>query len=199
MSGPISEPEARGRLQSSPAGPRRGLRRAGWCLAELALLAALAGSAPAAGADDVTARLGSLTVSATALRAGPSGTLTATVQVTTSAQPSDQLDAAIAAGGAPVAVYHGRVSVGEIPDLASCDIGQPPSAVVDRWLHYGPLLVPGRSGGASPPADATLTVQPVAPLPGGGVLAITLYFAHAGSLTLRLPVESAARSATRLG
>jgi hypothetical protein len=199
VSGPSSEPEARGRLQSSPAGPRRGLRRAGWCLAELALVAALAGSAPAAGAEDLTARLGSLTVSATALRPGPSGTLTASLQVTTSAQPSDQLDAAIAAGGAAVAVYHGRVSVGEIPDLASCDIGQPPQAVVDRWLHYGPLLVPGRSGGASPPADATLTVQPVAPLRGGGILAITLYFAHAGSLTLRLPVESAARSATRPG
>jgi len=201
VSGPISQPEAHGRLQSSPAGRRRGLRRAGWCLAELALLAALAGSAPAAGAgaDDITARLGSLSVSATALRPGPPGTLTATVQVSTSAQPSDQLDAAIAAGGAPVAVYHGRVSVGEIPDLASCDIGQPPSAVVDRWLHYGPLLVPGRSGGASPPADATLTVLPVVPMPAGGVLAITLYFAHAGSLTLRLPVESAAWSATRPG
>jgi hypothetical protein len=199
VSGSISEPEAHGRPRSSPAGPRRVLRRAGWCLAELTLLAVLAGSAPAAGADVITARLGSLTVSATALRPGPSGTLAATVQVTTSAQPSDQLDAAIAAGGAPVAVYHGRVSVGEVPDLASCDIGQPPSAVVDRWLHYGPLLVPGRSGGASPPADATLTVQPVEPLAAGGVLAITLYFARAGSLTLRLPVESAARSATRPG
>lgn len=190
------------------------MSRAGWCLAELALLAGLAGSAPAAGANaaganaagagaaragDVTARLGSLTVSATALRPGPPGTLTASLQVTTSAQPSDQLDAAIAAGGAPVAVYHGRVSVGEIPDLASCDIGQPPPAVVDRWLHYGPLLVPGRSGGASPPADATLTVQPAGPLRAGGSLAITLYFAGAGSLTLRLPVESAARSATRPG
>ena len=180
------------------------MSRAGWCLAELALLALLAGSAPAAGADaaradDVTARLGSLTVSATALRPGPSGTLTASLQVTTSAQPSDQLDAAIAAGGAPVAVYHGRVSVGEIPDLASCDIGQPSQAVVDRWLHYGPLLVPGRSGGASPPAGATLTVQPARPLRPGGSLAITLYFARAGSLTLRLPVGSAARSATRPG
>jgi hypothetical protein len=199
VSGPIGEPEARGRPRSRPAGRRRGLRRAGWCLAELALLGALAGSAPAAGADDVTARLGSLMVSATALRPGPSGTLTASLQVSTSAQPSDQLDAAIAAGGAPVAVYHGRVSVGAIPDLASCDIGLPPPAVVDRWLHYGPLLVPGRSGGASPPAAATLTVQPVGPLRPGSVLAITLYFAHAGPLTLRLPVESAARSATRPG
>ena len=199
MSPSAGEPEARGRPKAAPAGPRRGLRRAGWCLAEVALLAALAGSAPAAGADGVTARLGSLTVSATALRPGPSGTLTASLQVTTSARPSDQLDAAIAAGGAPVAVYHGRVSVGEIPDLAGCDIGQPPPAVVDRWLHYGPLLVPGRSGGSSPPADATLTVQPVAPLPASGVLPITLYFARAGSLTLRLPVESAARSATRPG
>jgi hypothetical protein len=199
VSRPISEPEASGRLPFRPVTPGRGLRRAGWCLAELALLAALAGSAPAAGADDVTARLGSLTVSASALRQGPSGTLTADLQVTTSAQPSDQLDAAIAAGGAPVAVYHRLVSVGEIPDLASCDIGQPPPAVVDRWLRYGPLLVPGRSGGASPPADATLTVQPAAPLPAGGILAITLYFAHAGSLILRLPVESAVRSATRPG
>jgi hypothetical protein len=182
-----------------PARPAVGLRRAGWCLAELALLAALAGSAPAAASGDVTARLGSITVSATALRPGASGTLTASLQVTTSAQPSDQLDAAIAAGGATVAVYHRRVSVGELWDLASCDGGTAPPGVVDDWLHYGPLLVPGRSGGPSPPAAATLTVQPVAPLPAGGILAITLYFAHAGSVTLRVPVESAFPSATRSG
>jgi hypothetical protein len=182
-----------------PGGLSRGTRRTGWCLGALALLAALAGSAPEAGVGDVTARLGSLTVSATVLRPGPPGTLTTSLQVTTSAQPSDQLDAAIAAGGAAVAVYHQRVGVGELQDLASCDIGQPPASVVGHWLHYGPLLVPGRSGGPSPPADATLTVQPVAPLPAGGILAITLYFAHAGSVTLRLPVESAVRSATRSG
>jgi hypothetical protein len=167
--------------------------RPGWCLAELALLAVLAGSTPATGADaaradDVTARLGSLTVSATALRPGPSGTLTAGLQVTTSAQPSDQLDAAIAAGGAPVAVYHQRVAVGELTDLAACDGDSPPPSVVDNWLHYGPLLVPGRSAGPSPPATATLTVQPSAPLPAAGTLVITLYFAHAGPVTLRLPV-----------
>jgi hypothetical protein len=174
-----------------PRGPGRGLRRAGWWLAELALLAALAGSASAAGADDVIARVGSITVSATTLRPGPSGTLTTSLQVTTSGQPSDQLDAAIGAGGAPVAVYHRRVSVGEVPDLASCDGDNPPPGVVDHWLRYGPLLVPGRSGGPSPPADATLTVQPVASLPVGSILAITLYFAHAGSVTLRLPVGHA--------
>jgi len=182
--------------------PRAGIlrSRAGWCLAELVLLAAaLAGSAAAAGAGDVTARLGTLTVSATVLRPGPSGTLTASLQVTSSAQLSDQLDAAIAAGGAPVAVYHRRVSVGEIPDLASCDGGNPPPRMVDDWLHYGPLLVPGRSGGPAVPADATLTVLPATPLPAGGMLAITLYFAQAGSVTLRLPVESAVRSATRSG
>jgi hypothetical protein len=176
-----------------------GLRSAAWCLGGAALLAAVAGSARAAGPGDVTARLGGITVSATALRPGPSGTLTASLQVTTSAQPSDQLDAAIAAGGAPVAVYHRRVSVGELPDLASCDGGNPPPGVVDHWLHYGPLLVPGRSGGPSPPAEATLTVQPVTGLPAGGMLTITLYFAHAGSVTLRLPAESPVRSATRLG
>jgi hypothetical protein len=62
---------------------------------------------------------------------------------------------------------------------------------VDHWLHYGPLLVPGRSGGPSPPADATLTVQPAAALPAGGILVVTLYFAHAGSVTLHLPAEHA--------
>jgi len=167
-------------------GSRGPLHRAGWCLAALALLAAVAGSAPAAGADAAVGRVGSITVRATALRPGPAGTLTASLQVTTSAQPSDQLDAAIAAGGATVAVYHQRVSVGVLQDLASCGAAGPPPGVVDRWLHYGPLLVPGRSGGPSPPADATLTVQPVAPLPAGRTLAITLYFARAGSVTLRL-------------
>jgi hypothetical protein len=174
-----------------PAGPGRRVRGVGWTLAGLALLlTGLAGAAPAPGAGDVIARLGPVTVSATALRPGPSGTLTTSVQVTTSGQPSDQLDAAIAAGGAPVAVYHRRVNVGEIPDLAGCG-GDTPPGVVDHWLHYGPLLVPGRSGGPSSPADATLTVQPVGTPPAGGILAITLYFAHAGSVTLHLPVDHA--------
>jgi hypothetical protein len=62
--------------------------------------------------------------------------------------------------------------------------------VVDRWLHYGPLLIPGRSGGASPPAAATLTVQPGAGRPSP-TLAITLYFAQAGSVLLHLPVSPA--------
>jgi len=172
-----------------PEGPGDRMRRAGWVLAGLALLVAgLAGAAPARGDGDVTARLGAITVSATALRPGTQGTLTTSVQVTTSGQLSDQLDAAIAAGGAPVAVFHQRVSVGEIPDLAGCGGDVPPPGVVDRWLHYGPLLVPGRSGGSSPPAQATLTVQPAASLPPGGTLAITLYFAHAGSVILHVPV-----------
>jgi len=179
----MSRPRARS------AGPGRRVTSAGCTLAGLALLlVGLAGTASAAGAGDVIAHLGPITVSATALRPGPSGTLTASVQVTTSGQPSDQLDAATAAGGAPVAVDHQRVNVGEIPDLASCDGDIPPPGVVDQWLHYGPLLVPGRSGGPSPPAEATLTVQPVISVPATGTLAITLYFAHAGSVTVRLPV-----------
>lgn len=171
--------------------PGRRARRAGWTVAGLGLLlAGLAGTAPAP-RGDVTARLGSITVIATALWPGPAGTLTAGMRVSTSGQPSDQLDAAIAAGGAPVAVYHQRVAVGEIPDLAGCGDDNPPPGVVDQWLHYGPLLVPGLAGGPSPPADATLTVQPVASVPADGTLAITLYFAHAGSVTLRLPVVRA--------
>jgi hypothetical protein len=160
-------------------------------LAGLALLVVLAGSAPVARADSVTARVGVITVSATALHPGPSGRLTASLQVSTSGPVSDQLDAAIAVGGVVVAVYHQRVSVGAIPDLASCDGGYPPRGVVDRWLHFGPLLVPGRASAPSPPADATLTVQPVTLLPTGRVVAVTLYFAHAGSVTLRLPVDRA--------
>jgi hypothetical protein len=178
------------RLRPDGPGPR--VRRAGGTLAGLALLlAGLAGTAPVPGTGDVIARLGSITVSATALRPGPAGTLTTSVQVRTSGQASDQLDAAIAAGGAPVGVYHQRVNVGEIPDLAGCGGDTPPPGVVDHWLHYGPLLVPGRSGGPAPPADATLTVQPVASPPAGGIVAITLYFAHSGSVTLHLPVNHA--------
>lgn len=170
-----------------PEGP--GVRRAGWTLAGLGvLLAGLAGTAPAPRADQVIARLGPITVTAAALRPGPGGTLTASVQVSTSGQPSDQLDAAIAAGGAPVAVYHQRVAVGELTDLAACDGDSPPPGVVANWLHFGPLLVPGRSGGPSPPATATLTVRPAARLPAARTVAITLYFAHAGPVTLRLPV-----------
>jgi hypothetical protein len=163
-----------------------------WALAGLALLG-LAGAppAPALSPDGVLARLGPITVSATALAPGPGGTLTASVQVSTSGQPSDQLDAATAADGAPVAVYHQQVNVGELPDLSGCGAETPSPAVVDTWLHYGPLLIPGRSGGASPPATATLTVQPESALPPGTNQAITFYFAHAGSVTLRLPVSRA--------
>jgi hypothetical protein len=175
---------------------RPGLSRAGWLVAGAALvLAGLAGTAPAPGAADVIGRVGALTVSATSLRPGPSGTLAGSVQVSTTAQASDQLDAAIASGGTAVAVYHQQVSVGEIPDLAGCGGGTPPPGVVDQWLHYGPLLVPGRSGGPSPPATATLTVpaagiQPAgAAQPAGATVAITLYFANAGSVTVRLPVS----------
>ena len=157
-------------------------------LVGLALLG-LAGAAPAPGT--VFARLGPLTVSATVLAPGPGGMLTASVQVSTSGQPSDQLDAATAADGAPVGVYHQQVSVGELPDLSGCGAETPSPGVVDQWLHYGPLLIPGRSGGASPPATATLTVQPGSALPPGTALAITFYFAHAGSVTLRLPVSRA--------
>ena len=173
--------------------PGPGVQRAGWTLAGLGLLlAGLAGAAPVSGAVAVTARLGPITVSATALRPGPGETLTASVQVSTSGQLSDQLDAALAVGGLPVAVYHQRVAVGELTDLASCDGDSPPPGLVNQWLHYGPLLVPGRSGAPSPPADATLTVQPAASVPAGATLAITLYFAHAGSVTLRLPVTGRA-------
>jgi hypothetical protein len=157
-------------------------------LGGLALLG-LAGAAPAPGL--VLARVGPVTVTATALAPGPGGTLTASVQVSTTGQPSDQLDAATAADGAPVAVYHQQVSVGELPDLSGCGAETPSPAVVGTWLHYGPLLIPGRSGGASPPAAATLTVQPGPALPPGTTLAITFYFARAGSVTLRLPVSAA--------
>ena len=49
------------------------------------------------------------------------------------------------------------------------------------WLHYGPLLVPGRSGGVVPARDRDPDRGGRAP-PGRPVrrLAITLYFAHAG-------------------
>ena len=172
--------------------PRGGTRRAGLMLAGTVLfLAGLTGAAPAHGAGDVIARLGPLTISATALRPGPGGTLTTYILVGTSGRPSDQLDAAIVADGAAVAVYHRRVNVGEISDLTGCGTELPPPGIVDHWLHYGPLLVPGRSGGPAPPADATLTVPPDASRPAGATLAITLYFAHAGSVILHLPVSHA--------
>jgi hypothetical protein len=90
-----------------------------------------------------------------------------------------------------VAVYHRQVNVGEISDLTGCGTELPPPGIVDHWLHYGPLLVPGRSGGPVPPADATFTVPPDASRPAGATLAITLYFAHAGSVILHLPVGHA--------
>ena len=168
------------------------MSRAGLTLAGLALiLAGLTGTARSAGgaaAGGVTARLGSITVDATALSQGPAGTLTASVRVTTSGQRPDELDAALAADGTPVAVYHDWVSVATLSDLTDCGGEVTPPTVVQQWLHYGPLPVPGRSGGASMPADATLTLRPAPRPPAGATLAITLYFADAGALVLRLPV-----------
>jgi copper(I)-binding protein len=170
----------------------RAARRTGPVLAgTILLLAGLAGATPARGAGDVTARLGPLTVSATVLRPGPAGTLTTYLQVSTSGQASDQLDAAIAADGTAVAVYHQQVNVGEITDLTGCGTELPPPGVVNQWLHYGPLLVPGRSGGPSPPAAATLTVQPGGATAAGATVAIALYFADAGAVILHLPVSHA--------
>jgi hypothetical protein len=169
--------------------PGHGTRRTGLLLAgTVLLLTGLAGATPAHGAGYVIARLGPVTVRATALRPGPAGTLTTHIQVSTSGQPSDELDTAIATGGVAVAVYHQLVNVGEISDLTGCGTEPPPPGVVNHWLHYGPLLVPGRSGAPSPPANATLTVQPDGMVPAGATLAITLYFADAGSVILRLPV-----------
>jgi hypothetical protein len=170
--------------------PDRAARRALLMLAGAVLvLAGLTGAAPAHGAGDVTARLGPLAISATALHPGPAGTLTSYLQVSTGEQASDQLDAAIAAGGGAVAVHHQQVNVGEISDLTGCGTEPPPPGVVSYWLHYGPLLVPGRSDGPAPPAAATLTVRPGGSWPASATVAITLYFAHAGSVILRLPVS----------
>lgn len=144
---------------------------------------------------EVTARLGPITVTASALRpgspgTGTPGTLTATMRVSTTGARPDQLDAAIAADGAPTGIYHQVISLADMPaDVASCGGAVPPGGVVQRWMHYGPLMVPGKSG-----ADATLTVQQAARPAGaagaaGGTLAVTLYFATAGSVVLRLPVS----------
>lgn len=157
----------------------------------LAGLVLLGGSAQAhrlSGAGQVVGRVGNVTVTATGLHPGPSGSLTGVLHVTTSGSASDQLDVALAAGGTAVSVYHRQVSVGEIPDLASCDGVVPSPRVVNRWLHYGPLLVPGRAYGIAAPASATLSLS------GASVsversLPVTLYFAHAGRLTLDLPVQ----------
>ena len=154
------------------------------------LLAGLAGAAPAHGAGDVIARLGPLTVSATALRPGPAGTLTTYMQVSTSGQPSDQLDAAIAADGAAVAVYHQQVSVGEISDLTGC--GTETSAagrggpVAALRAAAGPRALRRPVPARGRDLDGTRRIGTV---PAGATLAITLYFAHAGSVILRLPVS----------
>jgi len=160
---------------------------AGLALAVAGLLLAGSGGHAASGTRDVIARLGPITVRATALRPGPSGTLTASVQLSTSGQRSDQLDAAIAAGGGTVTLYHDVVSLAEVPDLTGCGGDTAPLPVVERWLHYGPLLVPGQSGGPAAPADATLTVQPVTQV-AGPTVTVTLYFADGGVLPLTLPV-----------
>ena len=174
-------------------------RRAGWTLAGVALVAVLVAAVVAAGllgtarspaaASDVTARLGPITVHATMLRPGASGTLTTDVRVTTSGRTVDQLDAAIA-DGVPVAVYHEVISLADVPDdLASCGGAVPPPGVVGQWMHYGPLVVYGTSSGSSPAADATLTVPPDGAARPGGTVTVTLYFARAGALVLRLPVS----------
>jgi hypothetical protein len=165
-----------------------GLRRAQWALAGLGLLVAGSAAAPAPRTDHIVARLGPITVDATALRPGPAGTLTASVQVSTSGQSSDQLDAAIAESRNPMGMYHQRVNVGEITDLTGCGGDPAPPGVVDHWLHYGPLLVPGRTGARAQPAAATLMVQQGS-TPARQAVAVTLYFAQAGAVTMDLPVE----------
>jgi len=180
MKGPASRPDA----SSAPG-------RMGWMLAGLALVVSAAQAAPATGAPRVVARVGAITATATTLHPGAAATLISDLQVTTTAQASDQLDAAVAPGDAAVGVYHRQVSVGEIPDLASCDGDLPAASVVDHWLHYGPLLVPGRASAPAAPANATLTVDTGGRVPASGKVAVTLYFAAGGQVTLDLPVRRA--------
>jgi len=169
-------------------GYRRWAGTAGLALAAAGLLLSGPGGRAVSGTGDVTARLGPLTVNATALRPGPSGTLTASVRLSMSGQRSASLDAVIAAGGGTVALYHEQVSLAEVPDLTGCGGEAAPLPVVERWLHYGPLQVPGQSGGPAPPVDATLTVQPVTKV-AITTLTVTLYFAGGGVLHLTLPVN----------
>jgi hypothetical protein len=158
-------------------------------LAGLVLIGGATSAAQSGSANDVVARLGSLTVTASGLHPSPSHDFTSRLRITTSGMASDQLDAALAPGDAAVGVYHQQVNVGEIPDLASCDGDIPAAGIVDNWLHYGPLLVPGRSSGPSPPASATLAVPIGGAISVGNTVAVTLYFAHAGQVVLHLPVE----------
>jgi hypothetical protein len=176
-------------MSSAPrrVGARPGPGPMGWLVAGLVLLGA-SGATPMAGADRVIGRLGDITVTATRLRPGPSGGWTSSLRITTSNPASDQLDAALVGGDTAAAVYHQQVNVGELADLASCGGDSPSPPVVDQWLHYGPLLVPGRMYGPSPPATATLGV-PGTGLPPGGRVTVALYFAHAGRLTLDVPVR----------
>ena len=161
---------------------------AGLALAATGLLLAGSGERAASGAGDIVARMGPLTVTATALRPGPAGALIASLQLRTSGQRSDQLDAVLAAGGGTVALYHEQVSLAEVPDLTGCGGDAASLPVVEHWLHYGPLPVTGRSAGPAPPVDATLTVQPVTQV-ASTTLTVTLYFANGGVLPLTLPVN----------
>jgi hypothetical protein len=178
----------------------RATGKAGWRLGRpglalmLTALVALTGTGAAAGQTtgdgQVVGRVGAITVTASSLHPGPSGSLTGSLRLITTAAASDQLDAALAAGRGAVGVYHQQVSVGEISDLAGCDGSLPPRLTVADWLHYGPLLVPGRAYGPSPPASGTLMVGTPSVSPASR-LAITFYFARAGQLTLDVPVGRA--------
>jgi hypothetical protein len=158
-------------------------------LAGLVLVSGGLRSTPAAGATEVVARTGTIVVSATSLEPGPDHAWVSNLQVRTSASDSDQLDAALAAGETAVGVFHQRVSVGEIPDLASCDSQTPPASVVNWWLHYGPLLVPGRNNGPATAATATLNLPAADLNASGGRVPVTLYFAHAGQVIVDLPLD----------
>jgi hypothetical protein len=162
-----------------------------WMLAGVVLIGGAVRSTPAAGPGRILARAGPVVVSATGLHPGPGPAWISQLQVRTSSPASDQLDAALAAGDTAVGVFHQRVSVGEIPDLASCDGDTPPTSVVDHWLHYGPLLVPGRVSGPAPAATAALTLPAAGLVTTGGSVAVTLYFAQAGPVTIDLPFDRA--------
>lgn len=166
------------------------IRSAMWRVCLWAGLAVLL-AAPAAAAAPVraaaVARIGALTLQVGPLVGGPSGSMRADVSVSNAGHDADELDATIAPTGA-AAVYHARVSVGELPNLAGCGGEIPSAQVVETWLHYGPMLVPGHANGAASPAHATLTLDQAPVLKPGQPLAITFYFAHAGAVTVRVPV-----------
>ncbi len=149
-------------------------------------LAGLAVAREGALSGSVTGHAGPITITVSPLRAEASGQLTSELTVTNRGRTSDELDTAIANGGAPVSLAHDPSGGPNAYDV--CGGVAASAGDLQRWMRDGPLLVPNPLVGRGFSARATVWLNEPRSMRSGDELKVTFYFARAGPVSVEIPV-----------